>query len=155
MKKNIFFIFTLFYFFMGCTSAKLISSTTIPSEKETVYISFDNTQTTVSTGGFVDGNTFFAGTDTATFNTLENRMLAKTSLIEKGYKIIQKIENADMILYGGCESSEIQSVVTLLLVDVQTEEEYVLAKGTYGMGMDLKGDMKGALKNALKSIPNK
>lgn len=30
----------------------------------------------------------------------------------------------------GCESSEIQSVVTLLLVDVKTEEEYVLAKGT-------------------------
>ena len=59
------------------------------------------------------------------------------------------------LLYGGCESSEIQSVVTLLLVDVKTEEEYVLAKGTYGMGMDLKGDMKGALKNALKSIPNK
>ena len=29
------------------------------------------------------------------------------------------IENADMILYGGCESSEIQSVVTLLLVDVK------------------------------------
>ena len=46
---------------MGCTSAKLISSTTIPSEKETVYISFDNTQATVSTGGFVVGNTFFAG----------------------------------------------------------------------------------------------
>ena len=83
MKK----IFSLFLlcsiFFMGCTSAKLISSTTIPSEKETVYISFDNTQATVSTGGFVVGNTFFAGTDTASFNTLENRMLTKTSLIEK------------------------------------------------------------------------
>ena len=103
---------------MGCTSAKLISSTTIPSEKETVYISFDNTQATVSMVGFVVGNTFFAGTDTASFNTLENRMLTKTSLIEKGYKVIQKNENADMILYGGCESSEIQSVVTLLLVDV-------------------------------------
>ena len=38
-----------------------------------------------------------------------------------------------MILYGGCESSEIQSVATLLLVDVKTEEEYVLAKGTYGI----------------------
>ena len=82
-------------------------------------------------------------------------MLTKTLLIEKGYKVTQKIENADMILYGGCESSEIQSEVTLLLVDVETEEEYVFAKGTYGMGMHLKGDMKGALKNALKSIPNK
>lgn len=153
--KKLFSLVLLCFIFMGCTSAKLISSTTIPSEKETVYISFDNTQATVSTGGFVVGNTFFAGTDTASFNTLENRMLTKTSLIEKGYKITQKIENADMILYGGCESSEIQSVVTLLLVDVKTEEEYVLAKGTYGMGMDLKGDMKGALKNALKSIPNK
>ena len=153
--KKLFSLVLLCFIFMGCTSAKLISSTTIPSEKETVYISFDNTQATVSTGGFVVGNTFFAGTDTASFNTLENRMLTKTLLIEKGYKVTQKIENADMILYGGCESSEIQSVVTLLLVDVKTEEEYVLAKGTYGMGMDLKGDMKGALKNALKSIPNK
>ena len=42
-----------------------------------------------------------------------------------------------MILYGGCESSEIQSVVTLLLVDVKTEEEYVLAKGTYGIWNNL------------------
>ena len=39
--------------------------------------------------------------------------------------------------------------------DWKTEEEYILSKGSYGMGMDLKGDMKGALKNALKSIPNK
>lgn len=56
------------------------------------------------------------------------------------------------LLYGGCESSEIQSVVvvTLLLVDVKKEEEYVLAKGTYGMGMDLKGDIKGALKKRTK-----
>ena len=154
MKKN-FFIILLCLLFIGCTSAKLISSTTIPSEKETIYISFDNMQATVNTGGFVVGNTFFAGTDTASFNTLENRIVVKNSLIEKGYKVTQKIENADMILYGGCESSEIQSVVTLLLVDVKTEEEYVLAKGTYGMGMDLKGDMKGDLKNALKSIPNK
>lgn len=46
-------------------------------------------------------------------------------------------------------------IVTLLLVDVKTEEEYIVAKGSYGMGMDLKGDMKGALKNALKNIPNK
>ena len=48
-----------------------------------------------------------------------------------------------------------QLLIITLLVDVKTEEEYVLAKGTYGMGMDLKGDMKGAFKNALKSIPNK
>ena len=60
-----------------------------------------------------------------------------------------------MILYGGCESSEIKSVVTLLLVDIKTEEEYILTEGSYGMGMDLKGDIKGALKNALKNIPNK
>ena len=154
MKKN-FFIILLCLLFIGCTSAKLISSTTIPSEKETIYISFDNMQATVNTGGFVVGNTFFAGTDTASFNTLENRIVVKNSLIEKGYKVTQKIENADMILYGGCDSSEIQSVVTLLLVDVKTEEEYILSKGSYGMGMDLKGDMKGALKNALKNIPNK
>ena len=154
MKKLI-SVFLLCFIFMGCTSAKLITSTPIPSEKETIYISFDNTQSTVSTGGFIVGNTFFAGTDTAFFNTLENRILVKNSLIEKGYKVTQKIENADMILYGGCESNEIQSVVTLLLVDVKTEEEYIVAKGSYGMGMDLKGDMKGALKNALKNIPNK
>ena len=153
--KKIFSIILLCLLFIGCTSAKLISSTTIPSEKETIYISFDNMQATVNTGGFVVGNTFFAGTDTASFNTLENRIVVKNSLIEKGYKVTQKIENADMILYGGCDSSEIQSVVTLLLVDVKTEEEYILSKGSYGMGMDLKGDMKGALKNALKSIPNK
>ena len=60
-----------------------------------------------------------------------------------------------MILYGGCESSEIQSVVTLLLVDVKTEEEYILSKGSYGMGMDLKGDMKGALKIYLISKSKK
>ena len=79
--KKIFSLILLCSIFMGCTSAKLISSTTIPSEKETVYISFDNTQATVSTGGFVVGNTFFAGTDTASFNTLENRMLTDQLVI--------------------------------------------------------------------------
>ena len=154
MKKIISLILFCFIF-MGYISAKLISSKTIPGEKKTVYISFDNTQATVSTGGFVVGNTIFTGTDTASFNTLENRMLTKNSLIEKGFKVTQKIENADMILYGGCESNEFQSVVTLLLVDVETEEEYIIAKGSYGMGMDLNGDIKGALKNALKYIPKK
>ena len=154
MKKIISLILFCFIF-MGYISAKLISSKTIPGEKKTVYISFDNMQATVSTGGFVVGNTIFTGTDTASFNTLENRMLTKNSLIEKGFKVTQKIENADMILYGGCESNEFQSVVTLLLVDVETEEEYIIAKGSYGMGMDLNGDIKGALKNALKYIPKK
>ena len=52
-------------------------------------------------------------------------------------------------------------IATQKKLDTKLEEinkdiiEYVLAKGTYGMGMDLKGDMKGALKNALKSIPIK
>ena len=76
--KKIFSIILLCLLFIGCTSAKLISSTTIPSEKETIYISFDNMQATVNTGGFVVGNTFFAGTDTASFNTLENRIVVKT-----------------------------------------------------------------------------
>ncbi|MBQ3943909.1 MAG: hypothetical protein II669_06285, partial [Elusimicrobia bacterium] len=56
--KKILSLLLLCSIFMGCTSAKLISSKTIPSEKETVYISFDNTQATVSTGGFVVGNIF-------------------------------------------------------------------------------------------------
>lgn len=155
MRKSLFLIFVICILFFGCTSAKLISNVEIPSDKETIYLCFDNTQSTVESGGYLIGNMFFAGVDTASFNTLENRILAKNILTEKGYKISQKIENADMILYAGCESSEIQSVVTILLVDAKTEAEYVTTKGSYGMGIDLKGDMKGALKNALQSIPNK
>ena len=155
MKKNIFALVVTCFILGSCTSAKLISSTEIPDNKKTIYLCFDNTQAAAGTGDVVVGNVFFAETDTASFNTLDNRMIAKTILTEKGYKITQKIENADMILYAGCESSDIQSVVTILLVDAINEEEYVITKGTYGMGMDLKSDMKGALKNALQSIPNR
>ena len=82
-------------------------------------------------------------------------MLAKSILKAKGYKITNKIEKADLFIYGGCDSNEVQSRVMLVLVDAKTEEEYVVTKGTYGMGWDLNGDIKGALKNALQSIPNR
>ena len=68
-------------------------------------------------------------------------------------KIILTDSNLFFFLYAFLGNPQL--LIITLLVDVKTEEEYVLAKGTYGMGMDLKGDIKGALKNALKSIPNK
>ena len=154
MKKNLFFILICFLF-VGCSSTKVLLNVVIPDGKDTVYLIFDNTQSTVSTGGIVVGNMFFSDVETASFNTLENRMLAKSILKAKGYKITNNIEKADLFIYGGCESNEVQSRVMLVLVDAKTEEEYVVTKGTYGMGWDLNGDIKGALKNALQSIPNR
>lgn len=152
MKKLLSVILLCFSIF-GCSSAKLVSNAQIPEGKETIYLNFDNTQTTVDAGGVVIGNMIFSDVQTASLNTLNNRMLAKDILTEKGYKVTQKLENADMILYAGCESSEVKTVVTIVLVDAKTEEEYAVANGSYGMGMDLNGDIKGALKNALQSIP--
>lgn len=154
MKKFIILVLSCFIL-LGCSSTKLISSSSIPEGKETIYILFDNTQSTVDSGGVFIGNVFVSGTESASFNTLDNRLITKTMLAEKGFKVTQTKEKADMILYGGCDSSEVQSVVTLMLIDSETEEEYALVKGTYGMGMDLNGDIKGALKNALKSLPNR
>lgn len=153
--KNKILLFVLPFLILGCTSAKILSQQNIPTEKSTVYISLDNTEASVGSIGYISGNFIFTGSETASFNTLDNRMIIKEQLTAKGYKVTNKIENAELILLGGCESSEVQSVVTLVLVDYETEEEYCILRGTYGMGMDLKGDMKGALKNALKNLPTK
>lgn len=153
--KKFFLIFIVSIFLGGCSSTRTILSVAIPDDKETIYLAFDNTQSTISTGGFFVGNVYFSGTESASFNTLDNRLLAKSILTEKGYKVTQKIENADMLLYGGCESNDVQSVVTLMLIDAKTEKEYIISKGTYGMGWDLNGDIKGALENALQNIPKK
>ncbi len=154
MKKIFVILFSSIILF-SCTSSNLVSSTTIPIDKRTIYLSFDNTHSTVDAGGFIVGNMFISNIESASFNTLENRMLTKRILEEKGYKITQKLEMADMILFAGCESNEILSEVTILIVDSKTEEEYVITKGSFGIGLDLKGDMKGALQNALQSIPNR
>lgn len=154
MKKLFFTYFLILTLILsGCTSAKIIQQTTIPQNKKNVYISLDNTQANVNSVGFIAGNFFIAGTDSASFNTLDNRLIIKQELISKGFSVTTKIETADLILFGGCESSEVESVVTLVLSDSATEEEYCILQGTYGMGMDLKGDIKGALKNALKNLP--
>ena len=143
------------FLLLGCSSSNVLLNVTIPGDKDTIYLIFDNTQSTISSGGIVVGNMFFTDVETASFNSLENRMLAKSTLSAKGYKITNKIEKADLFVYGGCESNEIQSKVMLVLVDAKTEKEYVVSKGTYGMGWDLNGDIKGALKNALDGIPNR
>lgn len=153
--KKFFSVFFLSFIFFSCSSAKLVSTTKIPKDKVTIYLNFDNTQSTVETTGFVSGNTFYASTDTASFNTLKNWTIAKDILTEKGYKITRKVENSDMILYIGCESTEIKTTVTAILVDSNTEAEYAVTEGIYGMGLDIKGDIKGALKNAIQRIPNK
>jgi len=153
MKKNILFILLLSLGFY--LSAEEISNVSIPSNKSSIYLEFDNAQLTIGSQGVVIGDMIFSGTDSSSLNTLDNRRIAKNFLTEKGYTVTQKLENADMILYGGCESSDIRSVVTLVLVDSETEEEYFVVTGSYGMGMDLKGDIKGALKRALKNIPNR
>lgn len=154
MKKIFCLLFTCFLFW-GCSSTNVLLSVAVPVEKENIYLIFDNTQSTVSTGGVIVGNMYISDFETASFNTLDNRMLAKSILTAKGYKITQKVEKADLFLYGGCESNEIQSKVTLVLVDAKNEKEYVVSKGSFGMGWDLNGDIKGALENALQGIPNR
>ncbi|MBR2090275.1 MAG: hypothetical protein IJ905_07915 [Fibrobacter sp.] len=153
--KIIFHLLLICFLLLGCSSSNVLLNVTIPGDKDTIYLIFDNTQSTISSGGIVVGNMFFTDVETASFNSLENRMLAKSTLSAKGYKITNKIEKADLFVYGGCESNEIQSKVMLVLVDAKTEKEYVVSKGTYGMGWDLNGDIKGALKNALDGIPNR
>lgn len=58
MKKILFFILICFLF-VGCSSTKVLLNVVIPDGKDTVYLIFDNTQSTVSTGGIVVGNMFF------------------------------------------------------------------------------------------------
>ena len=141
--------------FSSCSSAKIISQTSIPPNKKNIYISLDNTQSTIASASYMVRNFFIVGTDSASFNTLDNRIIVKEQLISKGFSVTNKIETADLILLGGCESSDAESVVTLVLADSETEEEYCILQGAYGMGMDLKGDIKGALRNALQLLPTR
>jgi len=146
-------LFLLCLILAGCTSTKLISHDAIPDEKNTIYLAFDDYQAT-NVGGFMMGYVFIPYTETGSFNTLTNRMKAKEILCAKGYSITTKVENADLILYAGCES-DLVTEVTILIVDAITEKEYVITKGTYGMGWDLNDDIENALINALESIPER
>lgn len=107
--KKCFYIFLLCFIFFGCNSAKLVSTTKIPKDKVTIYLNFDNTQSTVETTGFVSGNTFYASTDTASFNTLKNffrqapnHLICNNHIIQKINLIFPKIRLYGNIIIQSC-----------------------------------------------------
>lgn len=154
-KSKVILLLLMSVLMVGCSSVKMISERDIPNEKKFIFLVLDENELKVESGGYVYGNFFYSGSESSYLNSLENKILIKQLLSEKGYFVTNHIEKADLILYGGCKSSDIQSVITIVLVDKETEEEYIVTQGSYGMGLDLDGDIKGALKNALKNIPNR
>lgn len=126
----------------------------IPFRKEKVFLIFDEPQQELDYLGFVVED-YSTGSESALFNTQENQKIAKEIITRKGYRIADFKKDADLLLYLNCKSGEIKSTVTVKLIDVASDREYIKATGVQSAGWDFVSDIKAALKKAVMQIPER
>lgn len=161
MKKlfngsTILFLCVLFTF-TSCVSSEITEYKEISEDAKTVYVQLDSNTNIVSGGGYfsTNGTAMFYDIESGVLNTLKNRLMIQSSLTAKGYKVSNSIDEADLIMQGGFESSEIKTTVLLAIFDKESNDLLAICKGAYGMGLDLQDDINGALKKALEKIPSR
>ena len=161
--KNIIYIFVMmFTVFMhsSCVSSKFTNYVAIPQEYENIFIILDSNKTTLTSGGYLsysnNSMTYIPSSlNEAVLDTVKNKVNIQTDLTSKGYKVVDKIDDADILLIGGYTTNELYTDVILAFYDKSTNALLFTSEGRYGLGIDTQSDVNHALKKALEQVPFK
>ena len=161
MKRfSIIFLCLFSLLLSSCISAKTTNYADVPEDYTSVCIILDSNKTTISSGGYMSysNNTMTyipSSSEDAVLNTVKNKVLMQTTLQEKGYKVLNNENEADMLILGGYETNELYTDVILAFYDRKTNDLLFTAEGRFGLGLDIQMDVNGALKKALEQVPSK
>ena len=162
MKKFKFLLIVIFValIFSACVSAKATNYTNVPEEYANVFVSLDSNKTTLTSGGYLsytnNSLTYIPSSSSdAVLDTVNNKVAVQTNLNSKGYKIVNNIDDADMLMLGGYSTNELYTDVILAFYDKLSNEFLFTAEGRYGLGFGIQDDVNHALRKALKQVPSK
>lgn len=124
-----------------------------------VFIKLDQTKTAVDAGGigYITNYGFaYMGSlsETVQLGTIKNTEIIKKALEEKGYVVVNSIDNTDIVMIGESSSNADYSLVTLGFYDKQSNELIYVCEGKYGFGLGIQDDLNKAVKKAIESIPS-
>ncbi len=162
MKKIIYLFIMIFTVFMfsSCVSSKSSNYAIIPQEYENIFISLDSNKTTLTSGGYLsyanNSMTYIPSSSSeAVLDTIKNRITIQTELNYKGYKVVNNIDDADILMLGGYTTNEFYTDVILAFYNKSTNELLFTSEGRYGLGFGIQSDLNHALKKALEQIPQR
>ena len=162
MKKFKFLLVVIFValIFSACVSAKATNYTNVPEEYTNVFVSLDSNKTTLTSGGYLsytnNSLTYIPSSSSdAVLDTVNNKVAVQTNLNSKGYKIVNNIDDADMLMLGGYSTNELYTDVILAFYDKLSNELLFTAEGRYGLGFGIQDDVNHALRKALEQVPSK
>ena len=156
--KKIFLLLSCLFLLVSCISTKIEYFSEIEPNSNKVFIQLDQNTYAVNEGtvGYTtsSGLAFFGSdSETIKLGTIKNKELIKKALQEKGYEVVNSVDEADIIMVGESTSNSDYSKVSLGFYDKQSNQLLFICEGTFGIGFGIQSDLNNAVKKALESIP--
>ena len=96
---------------------------------------------------------FGSSSETVKLGTIKNKETIKKALENKGYQVVDSIDEANIIMVGESSSNGDYSKAILGFYDKSTHELMFICEGKYGFGWNVQDDLNKAVKKALESVP--
>lgn len=158
MKKTLLPLLLVCFLFVSCVSSdfkKLSDKDIIPGK---IIIQIDqssNSMSGVGIGYSVGSVTWYTSTsETIKLGTIENKEIVKSSFIEKGYTIVEDVNEADYFVVIESTSNEDLAKVSIGFYEVPTYQLLLICEGRYGVGWGYQDDLNKALLKALDAVPS-
>ena len=157
MKKSLMLLLTVF-FLVSCVSTNIeyYSNASLTGNK--VYLQIEQNTSAVETGGvgFTTGygwSFMSSSSETIKLGTIKNKETIKSGLENKGYVVVNSIDESDIVLIGESTSNVEYSLVTLGFYNKESGTLLFTCEGKYGLGSGMQDDLNKAVKKALESVP--
>lgn len=156
--KNLLIILFASILLVSCVSTNIEYYSNPTQNANKVFIQLDQSTASVDVGGVgyttTSGWTFVASSsETIKLGTIKNKELIKSALAEKGYMVVNTLDEADIVMIGESTSNGDYFLVTLGFYDKAKNQLMYVCEGKYGLGWGIQDDLNKAVLKALESIP--
>ena len=158
MKKSIFLVLLAICLLLAsCVSSDLKKYSDKDLISGKILIQIDPSSSSMSGLGYgysVGSMVFYSGSsETIKLGTIENREIVKKNFTQRGYTIVDNINDADYVVVIESSSNEDLAKVSIGFYEVSTNQLLFVCEGKYGLGWGFQDDLNKALLKALDAVP--
>ena len=159
MKKSIFLVLLVICLLLvSCVSSDLRKYSDKELTSGKIIIQIDPSSSSMSGVGYgysVGNMVFYSGSsETIKLGTIENREIVKNYFTQRGYTIVDNINDADYVVVIESSSNEDLAKVSIGFYEVSTNQLLFVCEGRYGLGWGFQDDLNKALLKALDAVPS-
>ncbi|MBO4388583.1 MAG: hypothetical protein IK091_01970 [Spirochaetales bacterium] len=123
-----------------------------------IVIQIDQDPKTVSLSGYgymFGGFSLYSGTsETVKLGNIENKEAIRKTFVDKGYTILEDINESDYAVVIESTSNEDFSTVSIGFFEISSNQLLFICEGKYGSGWNVQDDLNQALLKALDAVPS-